>query len=148
MWARVPWSQGGCWHPKMVMAQGQLHFGGTVVVRRAEMCLCRTTAAPVSQNGPQAQSLGTVPRCGPAAQHLGIAPLYGPQARYPTLIPRHHPPEHCPTRWLLLLPPSSAPSWAGMQPTGPGKEHQPPSSPTSLSPQPLHQPPFPSGTLL
>lgn len=33
-----------------------------------------------------------------------------------------------------------------MQPTGAGKEHQPPSSPTSLSPQPLHQPPSPSGT--
>lgn len=123
MWARVPWSQGGCWHPKMVMAQGQLHFGGTVVVRRTEMCLCRATAAPVPQNGPRAwfpsvdpwqSSPGTVPgHSTPVwtrSTAPGIAPLYGPQARHPTLIPRHCPPEHCPTRWVLLLPPSSAPS--------------------------------------
>lgn len=68
---------------------------------------------------PHTQFLGTVPLCGSTAQHLGIAPLYRPHSDPPPLSP-----EQCPARWVLLLPLSLAPSWVGMQPSGPGKEHQ------------------------
>lgn len=136
------------------MAQGQLLFSGTVMVRRLKCASVEPLSPSMAlRHGAPVWTLAKLPTHNFWAQYPGVDPQHSTWALHPCLgprhstplIPHHCPPEQSPVRWVLLLPLSLAPSRVGMQPSGPGKQHGPDPRPYPCPHSPSTNPHLPAG---